>query len=100
MCVLKCVIFRFRNYAAMYLYIPLKDDQETSPDDLPEGLEKLTGKLEKVMELELTSERKLARVNVEDVMTSLTEKGFYIQMPPNNILRKDDSMLYDPSDSF
>jgi len=97
---MKCVIFRCSKKVEMYLYVPLKDDEEALLDDLPEGLEKLTGKLEKVMELELTAERKLARAKVGDVIASLTEKGFYIQMPPTDILRKDNSMLHDPSDSF
>jgi len=97
---MKCVIFRCSKKVEMYLYVPLKEDEEQLLADLPDGLDKLTGRLEKVMELELTPDRKLARVKVEDVVASIKEKGFYIQMPPNAILRKDDSMLYDPSDSF
>ena len=97
---MKCVIFRCSKKDEMYLYVPFKDDEATLLDDLPDGLQKLTGRLEKVMELELTAERKLARANVDDVKSSLKEKGFYIQMPPNDLLRKDDSMLHNPSDSF
>ena len=97
---MKCVIFRCSKKVEMYLYVPFKEDEEQLLADLPEGLDKLTGRLENVMELELTPERKLARVKVEDVLAALNEKGFYIQMPPNDILLKDDSMLYDPSDSF
>ena len=97
---MKCVIFRCSKKVEMYLYVPFKEDEEQLLADLPEGLDKLTGRLENVMELELTLERKLARVKVEDVLASIEEKGFYIQMPPNDILLKDDSMLYDPSDSF
>jgi len=84
----------------MYLYVPYQEDEASVLGNLPDGLQQLTGGLDKVMELELTAERKLARVNVNDVMTALETKGFYIQMPPNDILRKDDSMLYDPTDSF
>ena len=97
---MKCVIFRCSKKVEMYLYVPFKEDEDQLLAGLPEGLDKLTGRLENVMELEMTSERKLARVKVEDVLASLEEKGFYIQMPPNDILLKDDSMLYDPSDSF
>lgn len=97
---MKCVIFRCSKKDEMYLYVPFKEDEDTLLDDLPDGLQKLTGRLDKVMELELTPERKLARVMVDDVLVSLTEKGFYIQMPPNDVLRKDDSMLHNPSDSF
>lgn len=97
---MKCVIFRCSKKDEMYLYVPFKEDETVLLDELPDGLEKLTGRLDKVMELELSAERKLARASVEDVMASLNEKGFYIQMPPNDLLRKDDSMLHNPSDSF
>ena len=97
---MKCVIFRCSKKDEMYLYVPYREKEEELLQTLPDGLEKLTGRLEKVMELELTPKRKLARVNAKDVMASLEEKGFYIQMPPNDLLRKDDSMLSNPSDSF
>ena len=84
----------------MYLYVQHRDSEEELLQSLPDGLENLTGRLEKVMELEWTPERKLARVKTEDVMASVRERGFYIQMPPNDILRQDDSMLREPSDSF
>ena len=84
----------------MYLYVAHRDEEGDLLKDLPEGLKKLTGRLEKVMDLELCPDRKLARAKVKDVMAALQEKGFYLQSPPNALLRKDDSMLYDPSDSF
>jgi len=84
----------------MYLYVPFKENDEELLLALSEDLIKLTGHLDKVMDLELTPDRKLARVNAKDVMASLEEKGFYLQMPPNEIIRKDDSMLNNSSDSF
>jgi uncharacterized protein YcgL (UPF0745 family) len=82
----------------MYLYLPYKEQAILL--DLPEELKKLTGGLQKVMELELTSDRRLARAKVSDVIVSLREKGFYLQMPPNNLIRNDSSMLNDDSDSL
>jgi len=84
----------------MYLYVPFRDEEEALLKNLPEGLEKLTGQLHKVMELELTPDRKLARANTPDVIAALQGKGYYLQSPPNELLRKDDSMLNNPSDSF
>lgn len=84
----------------MYLYVPWKDDDDALLEGLPEELMKLTGRLEKIMDLELDPDRKLVRANTEDVIIALQEKGFYLQLPPNALLRKDDSMLYDPSDTF
>lgn len=97
---MKCIIFRCSKKTEMYLYLPWQDDEEALLKELPNGLLNLTGSLSRVMELELAPDVKLARVNVTDVITSLTEKGFYIQMPPNEILRNDNSMLSNPSDSF
>lgn len=84
----------------MYLYVPFNKDESAVLSTLPETLIQLTGKLSKIMELELTPQRQLARVNVLDVMSALEEKGYYIQMPPNAVWIKDDSMLIDPTDSF
>ncbi len=97
---MKCIVFRCEKKQEMYLYVPYHEDEERLLNDLPQELKKLTGQLEKVMDLELSAERKLARAKVSDVIASLKEKGFYLQSPPNALLRKDDSMLYDPSDSF
>ncbi|MDH5219195.1 MAG: YcgL domain-containing protein [Gammaproteobacteria bacterium] len=97
---MKSAIFRCDKKDQMYLYTPYQEDEEAVIEALPEGLLKLTGKLKKVMVLDLTPEQKLARANVNDVIASITEKGYYLQYPPNEILRQDESMLHNPSDSF
>ena len=84
----------------MYLYLPFQEDEKKLLEDLPSGLKQLTGHLEKAMELELTPDRRLARADVTEVMFALSEKGFYLQMPPHDVLRSDDSMLRDTSDGF
>jgi hypothetical protein len=67
---------------------------------IPGELQKWTGQLTEVMQLELTPEKKLARVKAIDVIKSIEEKGFYIQMPPSDILANDTSILSDSSDTF
>jgi len=84
----------------MYLYVPESDDSEALLNSLPGGLLILTGKLDKVMDLELTPDKKLASANAADVLLALKENGFYLQSPPNAQLIKDTSMLNNPSDSF
>jgi len=61
----------------MYLYI----HESKTTDDLPEELIKNVKQLTHVMELVLTSERKLARVDVVLVMKNLQENGYHLQMP-------------------
>ena len=97
---MKCVILRCSKKQEMYLYVPWQEDEASLLTHLPAALLTLTGRLEKVMELELNSTRKLARANAAEVATALQEKGFYLQSPPNELVRKDESMLHDPSDSF
>ena len=67
----------------MYLYLRA----DLKPEDLPEGLNKLTGKLVHVMDLPLTPERKLSRVDVTQVMERLAQNGYYLQMPPDGHLK-------------
>jgi len=97
---MRCIIFRCSRKEEMYLYLPYSDDEDRLIKELSEDLVKLTGNLEKVMELDITPERTLARAKACDVITSLKEKYYYLQMPPNAILRKDDSMLHNADDSF
>ena len=63
----------------MYLYI----HEDKTIDDLPEDLIKMVKQLTHVIDLELTSERKLAREDVVQVMKNIKEKGFHLQMPPD-----------------
>jgi len=97
---MRCIIFRCSRKEEMYLYLPYSDDEETLLKELSEDLLKLTGNLDKVMELDITPERTLARAKATDVIASLEEKSYYLQMPPNAVLIKDDSMLHNPDDSF
>lgn len=62
----------------MYLYLR----EDLAPDDIPAALRERLGHLTQVMELELHPQRKLARVDVEQVMLSLQKDGFFLQMPP------------------
>jgi len=60
------------------LYVTNKDDFSKVPDALFNHL----GKLEFVMDLVLSPERKLAREDAGKVIESLKEQGFFIQLPP------------------
>lgn len=76
-----CQIYRSAKKAEAYLYTEIK----TALDELPEDLLKNFGRPEPAMKLELHSGRKLARADVDKVMQSIEEKGYYLQMPPTNI---------------
>lgn len=73
-----CFIYKSLKKNELYLYLENKDD--FSP--IPEELFKSLGRLEFVMELELSPQRKLAREDAVKVIAGLEKKGFYMQMPP------------------
>ena len=75
-----CEIFRSPRKAEMYLYI----DKQVGLAEVPDSLLAQFGEPESVMTLLLTPERKLARTSVAEVLESISEKGFFLQMPPTH----------------
>lgn len=73
-----CYIYKSLKKNELYLYVNTKDDFSIVPEELLKQL----GQLSFVMELELHPARKLARENVEQVITALENRGFFVQMPP------------------
>lgn len=74
---MKCAVYRSKRKEFTYLYLPVAADVSS----VPEGLRKLIEPLERVMEFELTPERKLAQENTAAVMKQLAEQGWFLQMP-------------------
>ena len=74
-----CWIYKSDKREEMYLYVDSADDFSRVPDSLLAVM----GNLELVMSLRLHSGRKLARADVEKVISELRYKGFYLQMPPS-----------------
>jgi uncharacterized protein len=75
---INCCIYRSLRKDEMYLYVPIEGDF----NKVPEVLLKKFGVPEKVMELNLDSNRTLAREDVETVIRNLVDQGFHLQMPP------------------
>ena len=74
-----CVVYRCSKQQEMYLYLRAG----LVPETLPEPLLARTGRLTEVMRIELSPQRRLARVDVNRVIEQLAGPGFYLQMPPN-----------------
>ncbi|MCK9531253.1 MAG: YcgL domain-containing protein [Gammaproteobacteria bacterium] len=75
---MKSYVYRSTKKQELYLFVTAEDNFE----QVPGAVMKAFGKPEFVFELELTPERRLARSDVNEVMRSLREQGFYVQMPP------------------
>ena len=73
-----CDVYKSPRRQEMYLYVA----RDRGLECVPEVLLQQFGEPQPVMQLLLKAERKLARVAVEDVMASLREQGYFLQMPP------------------
>jgi uncharacterized protein YcgL (UPF0745 family) len=79
---MQCYIYKSLKKHLLYLYISQKDDFSRVPDELIQTM----GKLEFVLELELSPERKLAKEDSQKVLASLQDKGFFVQLPPTDFI--------------
>jgi uncharacterized protein YcgL (UPF0745 family) len=75
---MKCSVVRSSLKDFTYIYLLAGFDF----NDLPVSLKKVFGEPQFVMNLELTPDRKLAYEDVKQVMQSLAEQGYHLQMPP------------------
>ena len=80
---IKCEVYRCGKKADTYLY--LKDGMDL--EDLPAELLELVGELTPFLQLELSESSKLARVETNDVLLALADQGYYLQLPPGEMLK-------------
>ncbi|MDH3326725.1 MAG: YcgL domain-containing protein [Gammaproteobacteria bacterium] len=71
-------IYKSSKKDQTYLYVNKPLDQ----DELPEALINILGDLSFVMELEVTADTKLISEDINEVVSHVLEKGFYLQLPP------------------
>ena len=71
-------VYKSLKKADTYLYLAKRDDFA----GLPEPLRTQLCRLQFVLEVQLTAERKLARENPEVVRANLASRGFHLQFPP------------------
>ena len=77
---MQCVVYKSLKQFDYFLFVRKGDEFARVPD----GLKKILGRLEKVMELELHTERTLAQADVVEVMKQIEESGYFLQMPPRS----------------
>lgn len=74
-----CSVYRSPKKEGMYIYVPKQEPFE----QVPEALLQSFGTPGHVMDLLLTADRFLARVDVKLVMQGIQQNGYYLQMPPH-----------------
>ena len=75
---LHCCVYKSLRKQETFLFVLQENDFSRVPEPLLEAL----GKIEKLIELELTPERQMAKGKASHIINDLLEKGFHLQMPP------------------
>ena len=75
---MRCYVYKSSSKAETYVFLRERDATRVLPHELASAL----GELAFVMDLELTPERRLARIDVATLREALAERVFHIQLPP------------------
>ena len=74
---MQCFIYRCNLKPDMYIYLAEEDVFDNVPKEIYNSL----GIVEFAMELELGPEKKLAREDIDTVISNLEQHGFHLQLP-------------------
>jgi len=77
-----CFVYASLRKPDSYLWLGRRDDFAC----IPESLALMLGELRLALEVELTGERKLPREDAQLVLKHLQEKGWHLQLPPQETL--------------
>lgn len=75
---MQCWVYKGRRKANTYLYVTVEDDFS----QVPEAILELMGPLSLVLDIDLSTRSRLARVSSDEVRQNLMKQGFFIQLPP------------------
>lgn len=78
--------YKSNKKEALYVFV----DQKKGLDALPAEFKVMFGETQYVTEFELTPTRKLGREDPEKVYQAIQSKGYFIQMPPNEVEKLSD----------
>lgn len=89
-----CDIYKFPKHDDMYIYIARPDYPDDTDDIkdwlsvLPKDFRSGLGVSKFVMHLDLDATSKLARVDKQEVLAKLKSQGYFVQLPPQEVMRK------------
>ena len=76
---MQCFVYKSLRKAETYVFLKSAEAFDVLPGPLAEQL----GTLAFIIEIELSSKRKLARADVDEVMVNLGAQGYHLQFPPS-----------------
>lgn len=77
---MKCFVYKSLKKADTYIYLTEKDCFQ----DVPDRLLKIFGEPKFTFEFELNLGRKLVAADAKQVIASLQQQGYYLQIPAEN----------------
>ena len=75
---LLCSVYKSPKKSEMYVYI----EKRKGVQSIPEELLTFFGAPVHVFDMLLTEDKKLARVDADKVLFDISDKGYFLQMPP------------------
>ncbi len=75
---MQCFVYKSLRRAETYVYLRAVDAVDVLPAPIAEQL----GNLAFVIEIDLSTQRKLARENIDEVIVNLNGQGYHLQFPP------------------
>lgn len=89
---MQCYVYKGNKKEDHFLFMPQKLDTQNLPKELPVTLLEMLGELALVVDFDLVETRKLPNADVTEVIAALNDRGFYIQMPKDEMY--DDEEIY------
>ena len=93
-----CDIYKFPKHNDMYVYIA-RPDYPNDTDEikdwlsvLPKDFRHSLGVSKFVMHLDLADTKALARVDKDEVLDKLNAQGYFVQMPPQDVMQRQAEM--------
>lgn len=74
----RCVVYKSLRRVDTYVFLAV----DRAPLDLPAAVRDALAPLAWLMELDLASTRKLARIEPAALIAALRDHGYYLQLPP------------------
>lgn len=82
---MQCYVYKGNKKEDHFLYLPAEFDADSPPDAVPQGLLDILGDMLFVIEFNLVETRDLPNADAKQVITALTERGFYVQVPKESM---------------
>lgn len=82
---MNCYVYKGDRKDDHYLYLTSAFDVQKPNKDVPGAILTLLGELSLVLEFELSADRQLPQADAQHVLDSLSDQGFYLQMPKKDM---------------